>query len=229
MKYILEFNQYHKLNEGGGAGKNFEFEDIGYDLKFEYSKDGLKLISKEVTLGDKMDLIGYQDGRRNISTEGLFETDIKYTFSEEKLGNVTVGQIIYFTGEDMWLTSSLHVSDYDKETTLKEIVQKGDTIDIQITGSGSVEYMYGAGWLTPSMDKGTEIEINIDNMSGEWGMMDYIDDKNVQGLMFPYSYFAKEFKSPDFTAEIVLKATEKFEEVWDDIFNNDDLDDEDDE
>lgn len=227
MKYILEFKQYNtknKLNEGGGAGKNFEFEDIGYDLKFKYSKDGLKLISKEVTLGDKMDLIGYQDGRRNIPTEGLFETDIEYTFSEEKLGNVTVGQIIYFTGEDMWLTNELHVSDY--ETTLKEIVQKGDTIDIQITGSGSVEHMYGAGWLTPSMNNGTEIKIDIIDISGEWSMTDYIDDKNVQGLMFPYSVFAKQFKSPDFTADIILKATEKFEEVWDNIFNNDDLDDE---
>lgn len=226
MKYILEFNQYKKLNEGGGAGKNFEFEDIGYDLRFEYSKDGLKLTKKEVTLGEKMDIIGYYDGRRNIPTEGCFETDIQYTFSEEKLGNVTVAQIIYFTGEDFLLMGN-PISDYGREKTLKEIVQEEDgVIDIQITGSGSVEHMYGAGWLTPSMNKGTEIKIDIIDIHGEWAIEDYMDDKNVQGLMFPYSVFAKQFKSPDFIADIILKATEKFEEVWEEIFNSD-LDDDD--
>lgn len=210
MKYILEFNQYHQLNEGGGAGKNFEFDEIGYDIKFQYSKEGLKLVSKEVTLGDKMNIIGYYDGRRNIPTEGLFETDIEYTLSEEKLSNVTVGQVIYFTGEDMWLSNSAHVSDYGENTTFKEIVEQGETIDIQITGSGSVEHMYGASWITPSVDKDTEIKIDIDDISGEWSKMDYIDDKDVQGLMFPYTMFAKQFKSPDFTASIVLKATKPY-------------------
>lgn len=220
MKYILEFNQYHQLNEGGGAGKNFEFDEIGYDIKFQYSKDGLKLVSKEVTLGDKLDIIGYYDGQRNIPTDGLFETDIQYTFSEEKLAKVTVAQVIYFVGEGVLF------EDYDENTTFKEIVEKGDTIDIQITGSGSVEHMYGAGWLTPSVDKDTEITIDITDISGEWAVMDYIDDVNVQGLMFPYMYFADKFKSqsPEFSASIVLKATQKFVDTWNDIFNSDDED-----
>jgi len=40
MKKILEFNKFIQkfvLNEGGGAGKNFSFNDITFDIKLKYS------------------------------------------------------------------------------------------------------------------------------------------------------------------------------------------------
>jgi len=204
MKYILEFNQFKdKLFEGGGAGKEFKFASVGYDLKFEYSKDGLKLISKEVTLGEKMDLYGYQDGMGDISVEDLFEVDIDYKLPEDKVGSITVDQIIYYVGEGELF------DDYDKETTLKEIVAKGETINIQLDGSGSLDYLYGGGYILPSMGVGTELSIDLDKMGGD-DFGDYINDVNVHGLL----------TEKGFGAGLTIKATNKFNQLWDVLFRN---------
>jgi len=206
MKFILEFKEYskkNKLNEGGGAGKEFTFDDLSYDIKFEYSKEGLKLVSKSVELGDKLDIIGYQDGMRDISTEGLFEADITYTLTSEQVGSITVGQIDYYIGDGVLF------SEYDKETTLKEIVEKtGEVIELGVNGSGDLEYMYGAGWLTPHVDKETILNINVDNIRGDYSINDYIEDKEVYSLL----------SKAGFTANITLKATEKFEQLWKELF-----------
>lgn len=207
MKFILEFKEYNqknKLNEGGGAGKEFKFYDLSYDLKFEYSKDSLKLIKKEVNLGEKLDIIGYDDGMDNISMEDLFESDIKYTLTAEQVGSITVGQVEYNVGNGVLF------SEYNKETTLKDIVEKGKTIEIGVGGSGDLEYMHGAGWILSTIDKDTTLTIDVDNISGDYSMNDYIDGVEVYGLL----------SKVGFTAHIILKATEKFEQLWDDLFVN---------
>jgi len=216
MKYILEFKQYftkNKLNEGGGAGKEFKFDDISFDTQFEYSKSGLKLISKKVELGEKMDLIGYQDGLSDIAVDGLFEADLDYKMSEESIGKITVGQVIYHVGEGVLF------SEYPKETTFKEIVEKGDTIQIQIGGSGSLDYVYGGGYILAGMDTGTEISIPIDRLNGDYSFNDSIDGVDVVGLFSSWSGGKKQENSP-FDASFKLKATEKFKELWDALFAN---------
>jgi len=193
----------NKLNEGGGAGKEFKFYDSSYDIKFEYSKEGLKLVTKSVELGDKLDIIGYQDGMSDISMEGLFEADITYTLTSDQVGSITVGQIEYYVGKGVLF------SEYDKETTLKEIVEKTDeSIELNVNGSGDLEYMYGAGWLTPHVDKDTVINIDIDNIRGDYSINDSIEGKDVYGLL----------SKAGFKANITLKATEKFEQFWKELF-----------
>ena len=206
MKFILEFKEYsnkNKLNEGGGAGKEFKFEDLSYDLKFEYSKEGLKLVTKNVELGEKLDIIGYQDGMSDISTEGLFEADITYTFTSEQVGSITVGQIEYHIGKGVLF------SEYDKETTLKEIVGKtGEVIELGVGGSGEMEYMHGAGSMLSHIDKETTISMDIDNIRGDYSINDSIEGKDVYGLL----------SKAGFTAKITLKATERFEQLWKELF-----------
>lgn len=207
MKYLLEFNtfnkKYRKLNEGGGAGKEFIFEDVEYGLSFEYSESGLNLINKHVGLGDKLDINGYQDGLQNINTEGLFETDITHNLTAEKVGSIKISDIVYHVGVGTLFP------EYTNDMTLRDVVENGETIKINLSGNGELQYMHGGGYIHSIISENQIIKISTDDIRGDYSNMDYINDVDVIGLFGKYK----------FEAELILKATKKMETMWKDIFN----------
>jgi hypothetical protein len=207
MKYLLEFvnfnKNYKKLNEGGGAGKEFSFDDIEYRLLFEFSEDGLKLINKHVSLGDKLDIIGYEDGLRNINVEGLFETDIIHNLTTEKVGSIKISDIVYHVGVGVLFP------EYTNDMTLQDVVENGETIKINLSGNGKLEYMYGRGYMLSTISENQILKIDTDDISGDYSNMDYINDIDVVSLFGKYG----------FNVQLTLKATKRMETMWKDIFN----------
>jgi len=74
-KYVQFINEQklHRINEGGGAGKEFTFHDIEFYVAYEYKNGKLELVKNTLDIGERMDIVGYQDGLRDILTYGLFE------------------------------------------------------------------------------------------------------------------------------------------------------------
>lgn len=197
MKKILEFNKFIQkfvLNEGGGAGKNFSFNDITFDIKLKYSNGKISEIKKEVDLGDVFDLSGYNEGLSNIKTD-IFETELVYTIDEEKMKNLTVKEIEHY---------NFVFTDKNDDENLYDI-SKSEDILIDIEGGGKLEYMYGAGWLTPQVEKDQIIALNMDDLTD--GYNTWIDNKNVYDCLYDF-----------IKVKVNLKLTEKFCDLWKDLF-----------
>lgn len=197
MKKILEFNKFIQkfvLNEGGGAGKNFSFNDITFDIKLKYSNGKISEIKKEVDLGDVFDLSGYNEGLSNIKTD-IFETELVYTIDEEKMKNLTVKEIEHY---------NFVFTDKNDDENLYDI-SKSEDILIDIEGGGKLEYMYGAGWLTPHVEKDQIIALNMDDLTD--GYNTWIDNKNVYDCLYDF-----------IKVKVNLKLTEKFCDLWKDLF-----------
>lgn len=202
MKIILEYNnfikKYKAINEGGGAGKDIKFKDFSFDIALNYSKGILSLVKKNVELGDTIDIVGYQDGLRDIKTEELFETSISYVINEENLANLTVKNIRYYTHE---LFDGI-----DETKTLKELSEESD-IDIVITGGGTIEHMYGGGWITPKFEKDSVLTLNMNELND--GYDSWINNANIYDCLDKYCEIS-------ITAN--LKALEKFDGLWKELF-----------
>lgn len=217
MKILKEYknfvaNNMQKINEGGGAGKEFIFEDVEFRIVLTYSKRELEEHINELNLGESFDLIGYQDGLRNINLidRSLLEHTLTYKIDEEKLSKITLKNIEYYTHD---LTFE---NEYDDNTTLGEISEKED-IEIEISGYGQFTYMYGAGWLTSIITAGDEI-LNT-TLDLHDGYDSFINNAKVYDCLNKYC---------DLDINIKLVASEDFQDLWQDVFLSDDDDDDDD-
>jgi len=204
MKVLKNYNGFvteklKMINEGGGAGKDLIFDDVNFQILLEYSDKKLTLIKKELDLGDKLDIIGYDDGMRDIKIENLFEEELNYVIDLEKLSNLTVKKVNYYSGQ---------YDEYPDEMTLGEI-SENEKIQIEISGSGEFSYMLGAGWMHVIIEKDdvvfdTSLDLHDDYDS-------YIDDINIYDCLGA---------NCDLDVTIKLVATEEFENLWSDLFDS---------
>lgn len=197
MKKILEFNKFIQkfvLNDGGGAGKEFTFNDISFEIQLKYSDGNISEIKKTYSLGDVFDLSGYNEGLNNIKTD-IFEAELIYTIDNEKLKNLTVKEIEHY---------NYVFTDKDDNENLFDISKEEDVI-ITIEGGGKLEYMYGGGWLTPHVEKDQIIALNMDDLND--GYNTWINNKNVYDCLYDIV-----------KVKINLKLTEKFCELWQELF-----------
>ncbi len=187
------------INEGGGAGKDLIFDDVNFQILLEYSDKKLTLIKKELDLGDKLDIIGYDDGMRDIKIENLFEEELNYVIDLEKLSNLTVKKVNYYSGQ---------YDEYPDEMTLGEI-SENEKIQIEISGSGEFSYMLGAGWMHVTIEKDDVVfDTSLDLHDG---YDSYIDDINIYDCLGA---------NCDLDVTIKLVATEEFENLWSDLFDS---------
>ena len=204
MKIITEYFEFvkksklSKINEGGGAGKEIKLE-ASFEIELLYTKSGIKEVKKYLEVENSMDIIGYQDGMRGISTDGIFNETLNYNINVEQLSKITMKDIRYNVGNDFML-------EYSDETTLSDIINKGIRIPIKISGSGDLKKMYGRGWTTPVIRKNDTISFDTDNFDG---LECYMFGKNIYDLM-------------DCTITIDIKFTEKGDLLWNDLFFDND-------
>jgi hypothetical protein len=209
MKKILEFKtfckNYHKVNEGGGAGKDIIFNGIGYDLELKLTKTGIEVIKKHVYIDEPIDIIGYQDGRRNIDSEGLFDVELQYSIDLEKLNNLTIDRVHYYTDR---LFNGYDDENITIHSILSDEADDDDEIIFDCSGYGKTSYMYGAGWFTSHLKKDTIIKVDAFDISP--------NVTNIVDMLI---------SECDLKINIILKATDQMEETWNDIFFTDDEDD----
>jgi hypothetical protein len=206
MKLILEYNdflkKYKKINEGGGAGKEIKFDDFEFELKFSYKNGKLELLNKSANIGDKLDIKGYQDGMENISTEDLFETEITYKLDEKLLGDLTIGQIEYYNLD-------IFNKEDDKNKTLRELSDEVE-LKISVYGSGEMKKMYGSGYILSMIDKDDILHFSMGDLND--GYDSYINDRNIYDCLDKYC---------GLSIDVSLKATEKMQQLWEDLFKDD--------
>lgn len=204
MKNILEFNnfvkKYKKVNEGGGAGKDIKFSEINYDLMLVATASGIQLQKKEVSVDETIDIVGYQDGLSNIYTDGLFDVDLEYSINFDKFKNLTVAKIKQY--------SSNLFSDVDDDVTMGDMLSgENAQITLRTEGGGAASYMYGGGWILQKIKKDETIKIDVFEIGD--GGNEYLNGANVIDLLS---------MTCDLVVNVVLKATDKMENMWNDIF-----------
>lgn len=203
MKHLNKFSEHQKLNEGGGAGKDFIFENINFNLYFTYKDGKMTEYKKSINLEDSFDLQGYGEGLSGINPEGMFKIELSYDINESQLGDITVGDIQYNVGKELF-------DGMDENKTLLEISKTQD-LDICFEGSSSFSYMHGAGYLTPSISTDSTL-LSIDpNQVFDDGYDDHINDVNLYGLLD---------KKGAVSINIELTPTEKLIGLWDQLIAN---------
>lgn len=201
MKILKNYNEFVKesyspINEGGGAGKEFTFENPSFEIEYEYKDGTLTEISNTFELGDKVDIVGYERGEREIDVEGLFTSDDKMVC---KFDLTTAEKLLNIIGADLSeshtfsIVSSRYISKYST--------------------------MIGRGWIPFRYDVGDEVlpEYIVDDYDF------YIDNKDIDN-MDQYIKLNSEL-SEDLVSYPSMKATSTFVELWDRLFMNNDEDD----
>lgn len=202
MKILKNYNEFVKesyspINEGGGAGKQFTFETTSFEINYDYINGELIENSNTFELGETVDIVGYEDGERDIEVNGLFTSDNKMV---SKFDANLAEKLLNIIGADLTETHSFTITEN----------RYGDTYDAMI----------GAGWLTFRFDVGDEV---LPEYVADYNF--FIDDKDVDN-MEQYEELNREL-SEDLVSYPSMKATETFVELWDRIFINNDEEDED--
>ena len=202
IKEFKEFiKKYQKINEGGGAGKDFIFENISGQLYLEISSQGIDVYKKEVTLGGPLKIEGYMEGISDLDPEKLFDIDLKYNTDLEKIYDITLDKIHYFTGLKEFENS---------KKTIREYITEGEKIDLNVNFDSEYSYMFGAGFLISTMSKGDKIEFDIFN--GNTDEFIFVSLNNING--------GSDLFADILNVKIVLTAKESMEELYDKFFLN---------
>lgn len=205
FKHFIE--KYETINEGGGAGKEFTFPDFSYRLSFTYNKNGITNIKSEVDCGETFNLRGYADGLSNILVDDMFSIIMLHNIDTKAIDELTLRNLEYNTGDKIFVG--------DDKTTLKEIVNRGEEINIDIEGSGKLEKMHGAGWTLQIIKSNDSLVLDVEDFIG----LDYRETLNGINTIDLF------YKIVDIKFEFTF--LEKFEQLWNDLFNRDDYEDED--
>jgi hypothetical protein len=206
IKNWKQFNENMKpLNEGGGAGKDINFNDISFKIGLTLTLKGITEYKNEINLGESFDVSGYQDGMNNISTIDMFETKLEYKLDHQKMLDLTLGQIRYYS--DQFFPGD---DDPDK-TTLRQLLESGEEndFDIILEGGGSYSYMFGGGYIHSSVKQGQTILSETLDLNNGYDV--YIDDTIIYDCLFKYA---------DENVIITLTAKEKLANLWIDLFEN---------
>lgn len=195
--------KYQKINEGGGAGKDFKFSCIEGNLDLKITKEGVEVIKNETKGCDSLDILGYQDGIRGLDPNKLFEMKMEYSLKEDELKNMTFGEIKDRIGKDKY-------ENVEDEKTIGQYLEEGNELILNIEVGGSeYHHMFGAGFMLSILSKGGTIEFDIFDMEGGDGFTSiYMDGKyNEDGLLHNI-----------LDTTIVLTANEAMENVYKEVF-----------
>lgn len=198
---IKEFNlfkkKYQKINEGGGAGKEFIFDSINGSLDLKITKDKVEVLKKEISAEEPLRIEGYMESIGKLDPNKLFEFDIEYTFNLDKFKKVTFGEIEYEIGDKY---------DIDEDKTVGEYLEEGNEMIIDTEIVSNYKYMHGAGYMSVSFEEGKEIEFDIfDGYSDGTGI--YLDKNMLHNL-------------PDKFMDVTIKLTanKSMGEIFDEVF-----------
>lgn len=213
---INEFKKYFEtkqINEGGGAGINFELKNGSKDIEFTITigikKDNgkIKVTNKsfDITNDLTLDMVGYDDGAINFKNDGLF--DYVFNIDDNKVEEITKK----LPGDD---------EEYgDAENTLYDILKENEEAELTFSLYGEIKIMKFSGWLRDDITEGyvifdssaldletidIEIEINDDTYYLNGQNFDVDVDDLIKNALFP------EFK-----------ATGKFQKLYNLVFNFD--------
>lgn len=198
--------KYQKINEGGGAGKDFKFSCIEGNLDLKITKDGVEVIKNEAKGCGELDIVGYMGGIQNLDPNKLFEMKMEYLLKEDKLKKMTFGEIKDRIGEDIY-------ENVENEKTVGQYLEEGNELILNIEVGGSeYHHMFGAGFMLSIMKKGHDIEFDIFDMEGGDGFASiYMDGEyNEDGLLHNI-----------LETTLVLTANENMEKVYKEVFVED--------
>lgn len=208
------------LNEGGGAGINFEIKDVNFQAKLKIKNGSVEVLEPQLTLPDTFNALGYDDGQRNVSTTGMF--DINY--DNLKKMNVQNQIIRGFRVDDKDIFKQIAQSEgieVDDET-LSKIKTVGDVFEFMpelesfhVTINYDLDYttMLFKGYVRGDIKKGMTIATAKD-WNGEYSdtIVEEADEKIDNFDLLDYMP--------------VLVATEELEYFYQDVFVNPENDDE---
>lgn len=207
FKHIQGFNSFKRINEGAGAGVDFNFERVTYNVTAEIKSDGtVNVVSSELDLGDKFDAHGYEDGLSNVKVDGLLKIE-----DNTKISINDTNYIKFF--EDLR-------GGYDYDETLGDInlieYAKLKEVDITINIeciSKPYNFMVSGGWIRSSFSIGDTLEkIDIENFD-----IDYTVD--IDGDTYTYDPYKNNVIDFSNTPSIIVE--EEFVNFWDEVFGKD--------
>jgi hypothetical protein len=209
---INEFKKY-VVNEGGGAGIEFKLPDVFVELEYKlYKKNDeykIDLRTSTVTYEGKLSAIGYEDGINDVDATNMFQTDVPTP--DDKLFD-----IIY----DVYGDGTRY--------TARQILDDAQMNEVFMSFQLYVDYskMYSAGYIRSDVNVGdviftgkdtdtdaTEIEGQLEwNEDGNKVVGDFDDDNADNNNILTTDYVSNHMLP-------TLKATKKFVEMYNNVFN----------
>ena len=209
--YKLFLESLKKINEGGGAGVEFSFDRVEYDITIKITKDGNVTVEKSsLDLGDKFDASGYDDGLSNVKVEGLLKIEDKTKISINDTNYIKFFEDLRGGYDYDETLGDINLTEYAK---LKEI---DITINIECVAR-PYNFMVGAGYIRGNYNTGSTLEnIDIDNFDIDYTVE--IEDETYP--YYPYSYPYKK-NVIDFSNTPSIIVEEEFVKFWDEVFGKD--------
>lgn len=208
MKYLFNINQYTKrIYEGGGAGISITTNitiyggfNIGYNKISDFKYDS--------SFDDTMDVVGYDDGMRDVSTEDMFDVKAP-VFSYKDVANIEVKSI-----KDITYVEDFEeiFTNYKDEETIGEYLNnnKEKEIAVEFELNMLIYHTLFGGYVRGDVNVG--IELDRPTLSGGNNYL------NINGCYADIE--------SDNLFEIVPTVTlaQRFVEFYEDVFKNiDDL------
>jgi acyl carrier protein len=223
LKHIKLFEQF-ELNEGGGAGIDFQITNVNFSASFEVTKGNVKLEKHETILPDSFNALGYDDGMRDVSTDMLSIDDSNLKKlnwdaikTQKIIGRDSNYEILSELAESVGV--ELSEEDADKIKTFEDLFNILPTLKLELYFNYDLDYntMHFAGYTRGGFEAGEILAV-------AQGSIGYYNDTSINGHFIETLDIIDTF--PGYMP--MIQTTEKFVNFYNDVFvNNDDEDDED--
>lgn len=228
--YKIFLETFRKINEGGGAGIQFNSEYSG-SVSLEVNNGVIKLLNNNIQKEFEISAKGYEDGgKTEEEITMMVATNYNYDKLAEYLKAIKISDIIYGVGEENtyknFETTEENISLFDYSKTNK----------LQIEVSIDINYspMYFAGWIRGTFEKDDIVFDNNNYNNSEHSHVYFNNVEFYQTKDYKYDFTQKklEIHETGISSENILdlfiptvKASEDFIIWYQDTFENQNDDD----